>query len=388
MKCKFLYISFFFAFCLVQSSCDKIDLWNLEKLPEFNDPQIKTNSLTSFSIEAILKTDGFDKITLSGFCWSDVNQDPTIMDNRTDVELDGNKMNIQLDWSGNSKLFVRAFAKNNIGYAYSKTIVVNWLGNSSNLPVIQTLQPTEVGFFEMNVTGQILSDGGLPILEKGFCYSSVNQLPTLNDSHFMSQSSNFSELLNSIQENTTYFIRSYAKNLQGISFGNVIQVSTKNFYYVGETGPANGLIFYSKTDDSGGWHFLEAAPQDIGLTYNWGVITQTNVTATAIGTGSQNTITITNILGPGNYAALQSSNFSFGGFSDWYLPSRDELVKIRENLMLNPNANLLLNEAYWSSSEDTNFSNNAWYVQMISGNGGIATAFKSTVFNVRPIRQF
>jgi hypothetical protein len=40
-------------------------------------------------------------------------------------------------------------------------------------------------------------------------------------------------------------------------------------YKVGDTGPAGGLIFYDKGNDSGGWRYLEAAPATAEFTATW-----------------------------------------------------------------------------------------------------------------------
>ena len=40
-------------------------------------------------------------------------------------------------------------------------------------------------------------------------------------------------------------------------------------YKVGDTGPAGGIVFYDKGNNSGGWRYLEAAPED-SEKGNWG----------------------------------------------------------------------------------------------------------------------
>jgi TolB-like protein len=39
--------------------------------------------------------------------------------------------------------------------------------------------------------------------------------------------------------------------------------STPRAYKIGDTGPAGGLIFYDKGNNTGGWRYLEAAPRDL-----------------------------------------------------------------------------------------------------------------------------
>jgi hypothetical protein len=74
----------------------------------------------------------------------------------------------------------------------------------------------------------------------------------------------------------------------------------------------------------------------------------TGATGTALGTGQANTTAIVNKQGAGSYAAQLCNDLVLGGYSDWYLPSRDELNK----LYLNRAAvgGFIINY-YWSSTE-------------------------------------
>ena len=105
-------------------------------------------------------------------------------------------------------------------------------------------------------------------------------------------------------------------------------------------------------------------------------------TGTAIGTGSQNTVSILSTCVTLGIAAELCSSLIIGGYSDWYLPSRDEL-----NLLYINNSAIggFINNGYWSSTE---FGNNNAYSQNFSS--GIQTwgYAKSSTFYVRAIRSF
>jgi hypothetical protein len=120
---------------------------------------------------------------------------------------------------------------------------------------------------------------------------------------------------------------------------------------VGSVGPAGGLIFFDKGTNSDGWRFLEAAPGDIGAV-SWGCFgILTTVTSYAIGTGEQNTINIAALCGPNNAAQL-CLDYNFNGYTDWFLPSFDELTTMFSNLWANGLGNFnALNGQYWSSSD-------------------------------------
>jgi hypothetical protein len=129
-------------------------------------------------------------------------------------------------------------------------------------------------------------------------------------------------------------------------------------YGIGDTGPAGGIIFYINPNYAiDGWKYLEAAPSDFPgdkndcrIQWDNGNYVETGATATAIGTGMSNTQKIVDILGNGSYAAKLCSDLTLGGYSDWFLPSRDELNLLYENLHLK-GLGSFEPDYYWSSSE-------------------------------------
>jgi hypothetical protein len=61
-------------------------------------------------------------------------------------------------------------------------------------------------------------------------------------------------------------------------------------YKIGDTGPAGGLIFYDKGNNSSGWRYMEAAPPEIEFRTVWGS-TYGNLggTSPGVGSGKENT---------------------------------------------------------------------------------------------------
>ncbi len=122
--------------------------------------------------------------------------------------------------------------------------------------------------------------------------------------------------------------------------------------------------------------------QSTGIIWYNGSYVTTGATATALGTGNANTNTIVNIQGAGSYAAKLCYDLLLNGYSDWYLPSKDELNK----LYLNKTAiGGFVSNFYWSSSEYD--ANNAW--DQFFSNGGIQSSIiKFSTEYVRAVRAF
>jgi hypothetical protein len=132
-------------------------------------------------------------------------------------------------------------------------------------------------------------------------------------------------------------------------------------YKIGDTGPAGGLIFYDKGNNSGGWRYLEAAPTETEEKLNW-LTNEVHVdgTKTELGTGKRNTQSIIADLSIGvPEAALHCVELECGGFRDWFLPSKDELNLMYINLK-RKNLGDFANELYWSSSEAGYIMQYAW----------------------------
>lgn len=135
-------------------------------------------------------------------------------------------------------------------------------------------------------------------------------------------------------------------------------------------------------------HGLIAAPSDQGSFIVWwnGSNTTTGATATALGTGNDNTNTIVASQGIGNYAAKICSDLVLGGYSDWYLPSKDELHKLYLNRVA---IGGFSTGYYWNSSEKV--FNQAFSHNFTNGNEDPSFYWywtKNSDLNLRAVRSF
>jgi len=170
-------------------------------------------------------------------------------------------------------------------------------------------------------------------------------------------------------------------------------------YKIGSVGPAGGIVFYDKGQETDGWRYLEAAPEAYRLDGPWGFDGQPVIeTETSIGSGRKNTdiLVSRSTSKMTESAAYKCSQLEINGFKDWFLPSKDELDLIYRNLYLQ-NKGAFDNGAYWSSSvwdeegdSEHNLKNLTWIQEFEDGTQRANDYFnyRSNNISIRAIRAF
>ncbi len=186
-------------------------------------------------------------------------------------------------------------------------------------------------------------------------------------------------------------------------------------YKVEDIGPAGGYVFYDKGSFSDGWRYLEAAPawwsgDKNDPWYMFGYYrassngSNTTVgTDTAIGSGKANTRALVSAMrnktysyASGSskeyYAAKVASDYSrtVDGvtYNDWFLPSKDELNEMYQNLHKKNLGGFSDYYNYWSSSEYYEYSTYAWIQSFSTYSGSQVEDDRCYSNQVRPVRSF
>jgi hypothetical protein len=157
---------------------------------------------------------------------------------------------------------------------------------------------------------------------------------------------------------------------------------TPTTYTIGQAA-LGGIIAYINGGGSTGTSGLVATVADVSSGAAWGCAGTaiSGADGTAMGTGNQNTIDIMAGCATAGIAARLCGNLVQGGYSDWYLPSKDELNALYTNKVA---IGGFANNTYWSSTESGNFD--AWTQVFVNGNQNYDD--KGTAFYVRAIRSF
>jgi hypothetical protein len=183
----------------------------------------------------------------------------------------------------------------------------------------------------------------------------------------------------------------------GSKGGATTTTNKPTVYSIGDTGPSGvGIVFYI-TD--GGLHGMEVAPLPTEwASKEWGKFgTPVTGTGTAIGTGKNNTASIVAVLNAptavSDTAAQLCDGLSYNGYDDWYLPSKDELKAIWDNLVNDGTGSNngvggfnSTGLCYWSSSEYDFTGQGAWGQSFTAGDQ--THSGKGALGRVRAVRDF
>jgi hypothetical protein len=147
-----------------------------------------------------------------------------------------------------------------------------------------------------------------------------------------------------------------------------------------------GLVVYEFQSGDFGYvvgehHGIIAAMQDLAEASFGCYNISMNAVNSAVGSGAQNTENIVNGCTQETTAALLCWNLVLNGYSDWYLPSMDELVILYQNRVLLQ----MYNSNYWSSTELSIYDGGIY--NFVTGNPG-SSSRQLFVNGVRPIRYY
>lgn len=237
------------------------------------------------------------------------------------------------------------------------------------------------------------------VLKKGFLLS---KSPNVSSANFIKKveinTTLLEDTIKGLAYNSTYYIKAYAITKDDTTYSQEQIVNTiSNASFSLNQNYGGGFVFFV---DSTGDHGLIVAPRDIGR-FQWQTINHfIGGTKITIGSGKVNTGIICEFvkiyLGPTyNFfpearaivAAQACDSATINGYSDWYLPSWDELKQFADyTKTVNVSYGLGM-DFYWTSTESS--AENALFLPGANASsGGYYSQNKSGYWSVRPMRSF
>jgi hypothetical protein len=338
-----------------------------------SDSSNNVNAASASVYGTVLSPNGLIAAT-RGFCYDTLSNPTTASSVYFSGATTNNYVGYLTNLLVNKTYYYRAFATNITGTYYG--VVRSFTTNG--IITINTGAATNVTSGSANLTGSFINTSGLPILDHGFCISTSSN-PTINNDTLSlgSGTSLFSGTKYRLMSNTTYYCRSYAINSTGTFYGNQIVFNTTSGFIIGQYF-GGGIIFYI---DGTGLHGLIAATNDQSSSSIWGCYNTYIYTNYYIGYGQTNTTSIITSCLTSGIAARICDQLVLNGFSDWFLPSNDELFQLYNQRFKVGN---FANFGYWSSYASSN--TDAIFLNFNSGSSGSSS--KNSGLYVRAIRAF
>ena len=296
-------------------------------------------SYTSAIVGGNVTDDGGANVTERGICYS-TSANPTTDDTKVTNGTGTGSFTCNLtDLQDGTTYYARAYAVNAKGTAYGEE--VSFTTKQQFIPTIETTQPTNISYTSATVGGNVTSNGGASVTERGVCYSTT---PTPTTSNIKvangSGTGSFTCNLTDLQDGTTYYARAYAVNEKGNAYGEEVSFTTTQLKE-GE-GIESGYL-YVDLGLSVKWATCNVGaskPEDYGDYFAWGETT--TKTTYDLSTykwykGSYTTLTKYNTDSSrgtvDNKTVLESSDdaatANWGGV--WRMPTDAELTELRTN---------------------------------------------------------
>lgn len=225
---------------------EQINFKTLAGLPIITTSTVNGVEATNASCGGNITSDGGAQVTARGVCWS-TTTNPITSNNKT---IDGDGIGIFTSsisgLSSNTAYFVRAYATNSTGTAYGNETSFTTLGS----PGISSTAISSVTLNSAISGGSVTSDRGATVTVRGVCWSTSTN-PTITNSKTEDGSGlgNFTSSLLGLSGNTTYYLKAYATNSVGTSYGTELVFKT----YTGTVSDLDGNVYNTITIGSQIW---------------------------------------------------------------------------------------------------------------------------------------
>lgn len=401
-------------------------------LPNATTPTVSTAAISSITSSSAVSggnvtSTGGASVTARGVCWS-TSQNPTIFNSHTtDGSGAGSFVSNLTGLSPSTTYYVRAYATNSQGTAYGNQLNFTTSANVT-LPSVTTAAITNITSSSATSGGNVTSSGGANVTARGVCWS-TNQNPTLSDNFTTNGSGtgSFVSDLTGLNPSTTYYVRAYATNSQGTSYGNQESFTTTSSgiqcndftltHTAGSVAPVSKTVNYNVTltdlsgetkcwitqnlgadheansatdasEASAGWYWVFNKKQ--GFKHDGTIrvpdtqwIYPTNENSNWLNTNDPCFLLLGETWRIPTYTEWNNVDLS-GSWENYFDTYSSELKLHAAGFLHNENGNLLIRGIggrYWSSNQISN--GNGWLLNITNSNCFLDTGDKSYGFSIR-----
>lgn len=224
----------------------------------------------------------------------------------------------------------------------SGTSEVFYLEEGPTPPVVSTGEVTSITSSTITVTGSIEDLGKTynNVTQYGHVYSEVNPNPTISDYKYNHGSTNqllsYSTELINLKPNTRYYVRAYAENPKGISYGTAVSVTTKTADGKDPWQPTepdeNGAVDLGLSVKWATYNVGATKPEEYGDYYAWGEVeTKEDYTETSYEFTKVDQYGDYYQVLPGGFSDISKTQYdpaTVNWGNEWRIPRKLELVEL------------------------------------------------------------
>ena len=194
-----------------------------------NAPTVVTNEVIPITSATAsgggnITSDGGSAIIARGVCWNTSPTPTTANSTTSDGPGSGSFSSYLTGLTTGITYYVRAYATNSAGTSYGNEVTFTI---AANLPL---LAPSSIICFASataSLNSNITSDGGASVTSRGVCWSTVSGPTTANSITSDGTGTGiFNSEVTGLTGGTTYYVRAYATNSSGTSYGDELSFTT------------------------------------------------------------------------------------------------------------------------------------------------------------------
>ena len=194
-------------------------------------PVVSTSSVSNITSSSAtcggsVSYDGGQTVTARGVCWSTSHNPTTSSSHTTDGIGTGSFTSSMTGLSSNTTYYVRAYATNSVGTSYGEERSFTTSANIT-LPTVTTSTVSSITTTTATCGGNVTNAGNATVTARGVCWSTSHN-PTTSSSHTTdgTGTGSFTSSITGLSSNITYYVRAYATNSVGTTYGDEIEFIT------------------------------------------------------------------------------------------------------------------------------------------------------------------
>jgi uncharacterized protein (TIGR02145 family) len=219
-------------------------------VPSLTTREILNITNTTATGGGSITNDGGSTVSVKGICWSTSPNPTTSNSKTTDGTGTATFASFMTGLSASVTYYVRAYATNSTGTGYGNQQTFTASSTSNTLPVVTSTSVTGLTTVQATFNAEVNSQGGGTVTERGAVWNTSGN-PTVNSNRVPSGSGTgvYTASITGLSGGSNYYVRAYAINNFGISYGVEIPFTT---LFGLATLTTNNVIAQSITASSGG----------------------------------------------------------------------------------------------------------------------------------------